>query len=213
MRDTARNTGTYRPGEELKVMTELSNFSDDIVAAIPSLHAFARRLTRNADRADDIVQETLAKAWAKQKSFTYGTNLKAWLFTIARNEFYSHARKLGREVQDTGEVDTLSTGGFGMRPAQESSLGLRELREAMARLPQSQREALVLVGVSGHSYDEAAEMCRCPAGTIKSRVNRARSRLQELLDPPCEYPDGPIPFGMPVLDPRDRCPPTHQARG
>lgn len=194
-------------------MTDRSSFANDLVAIIPILHAFSRNLVRNADRADDIVQETLAKAWAKQTSFAYGTNLKAWLFTIARNEFYSQARKLGREVQHTVEVDTLPTAAFAMQPEQESSLGLRELHEALARLPQRQREALVLVGVSGHSYDEAAEMCRCPAGTIKSRVNRARSRLQELLDPPGEYRHAPIPLGMPVHDPRDTRPATQQVHG
>src|SRR5690606_7973881 len=155
-----------------------SSFREELVATIPSLRAFAISLAQNNDRADDLVQETLVKAWGKQASFQLGTNLKAWLFTILRNEFYSQMRKRGREVQDsegtiTANVPTL--------PQQHGTLDLKDFRVALERLREDQREAIILVGASGFSYEEAAEICGCAVGTIKSRVSRARTRLQEIL--------------------------------
>ena len=145
---------------------------------IPSLRAFAISLTQNNDRADDLVQETLVKAWDKQASFQLGTNLKAWLFTILRNEFYSQMRKRGREVQDS---DGVLTAGVAVHPGQQGSVDLKDFRRALEQLPEDQREAIVLIGASGFSYEEAAEICGCAVGTIKSRVSRARTRLQEIL--------------------------------
>jgi RNA polymerase sigma-70 factor (ECF subfamily) len=151
---------------------------DAILAAIPGLRAFAISLSGNVDRADDLVQETLVRALAAIDSFEPGTNMPAWLFTILRNLFRSEYRKRRREVEDPdgNYADTLKT-----QPEQASHLEFVEFRNALAKLPDDQREALILVGASGFSYEEAAGICGCAVGTIKSRVNRARSRLAKLL--------------------------------
>jgi len=151
---------------------------DELLASIPNLRAFAVSLCGSSERADDLVQETLMKAWAKFDTFEEGTNLRAWLFTILRNEFYSQVRKKGREVED---ADGAYAARLASQPAQESHMDLRDFRAALAELPDDQREALILVGASGFSYEEAAEICECAVGTIKSRVSRARSRLSDLL--------------------------------
>jgi RNA polymerase sigma-70 factor, ECF subfamily len=163
-------------------------FKNDLLAAIPNLRAFAVSLTQNADKADDLVQETLVKAWDKHESFQMGTNLKAWLFTILRNEFYSQMRKRGREVQDS---DGVMTERLAVHPAQHGLLDLEDFRGALEQLPQDQREAIILIGASGFSYEEAAEICGCAVGTIKSRVSRARNRLQEILKISGESEYGP----------------------
>ncbi|WGD30004.1 sigma-70 family RNA polymerase sigma factor [Ancylobacter sp. WKF20] len=151
---------------------------DEIIAAIPNLRAFAISLSGNVDRADDLVQETLLRAFANINSFRTGTNLPAWLFTILRNLFRSEYRKRRREVPDSDGAfaATLTT-----NPDQNTHLDFEDFRTALDKLPPDQREALVLVGASGFSYEEAAEICQCAVGTIKSRVNRARKRLGELL--------------------------------
>jgi RNA polymerase sigma-70 factor (ECF subfamily) len=151
---------------------------DAMLAAVPSLRAFAISLSANVDRADDLVQETLLRAWANIDSFEPGTNMSAWLFTILRNLFRSEYRKRRREVADSdgSYADSMKT-----QPEQSSRVEFEEFREALAKLPGDQREALILVGASGFSYEEAAMICGCAVGTIKSRVNRARTRLAELL--------------------------------
>ncbi len=159
-------------------MTVSQGFKADLLASIPSLRAFAVSLAQNADKADDLVQETLVKAWDKHESFQPGTNLKAWLFTILRNEFYSQMRKRGREVQDS---DGIMTARLAVHPAQQGRLDLEDFRSALEQLPEDQREAIILIGASGFSYEEAAEICGCAVGTIKSRVSRARARLQDIL--------------------------------
>jgi RNA polymerase sigma-70 factor (ECF subfamily) len=140
-----------------------------ILGAVPSLRAFAISLCGNVDRADDLVQETMLRALA---------NMSAWLFTILRNHFRSEYRKRRREVEDTDGhyADSLKS-----QPEQHGQVEFREFREALTHLPADQREALILVGASGFSYEEAANICGCAVGTIKSRVNRARTRLAELL--------------------------------
>ncbi|MGN6765107.1 MAG: sigma-70 family RNA polymerase sigma factor [Rhizobiaceae bacterium] len=177
-------------------MASASGFRSDLLAAIPSLRAFAVSLAQNADKADDLVQETLVKAWDKQKSFQPGTNLKAWLFTILRNEFYSQMRKRGREVQDS---DGTMTGRLAVHPSQDGALDLQDFRRALKQLPEDQREAIILIGASGFSYDEAADLCGCAVGTIKSRVSRGRARLQELLDISGEADYGPDSIAAQVL--------------
>lgn len=154
-------------------------FKKSLIESLPDLRAFARSLIRNADKADDLVQDTILKAWAKQDSFEVGTNIKAWLVTILRNEFYSQMRKRGREVQDS---EGTYSNAVAIHPAQYGSLDLKDFRKALDQLPDDQREAIILIGASGFSYEEAAEICDCAIGTIKSRVSRARSRLQELLE-------------------------------
>jgi RNA polymerase sigma-70 factor (ECF subfamily) len=151
---------------------------DALLAMVPNLRAFAFSLSGNHDRADDLVQETLLKAWSHMDSFQEGTNLRAWLFTILRNSFFSEMRKRRREVEDS---DGKAAEGLSVAPAQQGHVDMEDLRKALGLLPPDQREALVLVGAAGMSYEEAAEIAHCAVGTIKSRVNRARIKLGTLL--------------------------------
>ena len=150
---------------------------DDLLAAIPSLRAFATSLSGSADRADDLVQETLTKAWSSMADFTPGTNIRGWLFTILRNTFYSQYRKRRREVDDAGRAAAALT----TPPEQESHMDMIDLQNALQILPADQREALILTSASGLSYEETAVICNCAVGTVKSRVSRAREKLAELL--------------------------------
>ena len=128
------------------------------------------------------------KAWAKQDSYQMGTNIKAWLFTILRNEFYSQMRKRGREVQDT---DGAFTERMSVHPSQYGVLDMADFKKALDTLPPDQREAIILIGASGFSYEEAADICKCAVGTMKSRVSRARTRLQDILKISGEADFGP----------------------
>jgi RNA polymerase sigma-70 factor, ECF subfamily len=158
-----------RPSSELK---------RDMLLLLPNLRAFAISLCGNPERADDLVQETVLKAWAHSSSFQEDTNLRAWLFTILRNEFLSEMRKKRREVADP---DGKMADGPASIPAQQGHIDLSDVRKALDALPAAQREALVLVGAAGLSYDEAAAITGCAVGTVKSRVNRARLKLSEIL--------------------------------
>ena len=155
-----------------------NNFRDDLVAEIKNLRAFAISLSGSVSLADDLVQETLLRAWSKSDKFQPGTSLRAWLLTILRNIYYSNYRKRAREVQD-------SEGAYARRLTvsgdQESHLDLEDFRKALTKLPAEQREVLTLVGASGLSYEEAAAICQVEIGTIKSRLSRARAKLVELL--------------------------------
>ena len=164
------------------------SFKHELLTTLPSLRAFAVSLCRRSDKADDLVQDTVMKAWAKQASFELGTNIKAWLFTILRNEFYSQMRKRGREVQDS---DGVFTERLSVHPSQYGIMDLGDFKKALDRLPDDQREAIILIGASGFSYEEAAEICHCAVGTMKSRVSRARTRLQDLLQVTGESGYGP----------------------
>lgn len=159
-------------------MTAITAIKTAMLAELPSLRAFAISLTGSHDRADDLVQETVLKAWAAHVSFIEGTSLRAWLFTIMRNTFYSQHRKSRREVQD---VDGEAAGRLVSSPAQHGHVDLADFRAALDRLAPDQREVLILVGASGFSYEEAAEICGCAVGTVKSRVNRARLKLMQML--------------------------------
>jgi RNA polymerase sigma-70 factor, ECF subfamily len=158
--------------------TTSAQMKADLIAVIPNLRAFAVSLCGNPDRADDLVQETLVKAWSNLGSFVEGTNLPAWLFTILRNIYYSEYRKRRREVADS---DGAIAAKLATAPAQNGHMDLLDFRTALQQLPTDQREALILIGASGLSYEEAAQICGCAVGTMKSRVNRARNRLSELL--------------------------------
>ncbi len=149
-------------------------FRDALAAAIPNLRAFAISLCGNPHQANDLVQETLLKAWDNRTSFIPNSNFKAWLFTILRNTYFSELRKSRREVAD---VDGEEAAKLVTLPAQMAHLELEEFRHALARLSTDQREALLLVGAEGFSYEEAAAVTGCAVGTVKSRVNRARARL------------------------------------
>lgn len=152
--------------------------SDDMVDLIPALRAFARFLARNPADADDLVQETLVKAIASADRFERGTNLRAWLFTIMRNTFYTRAKQAARER--TGSMDCVSAAPVS-EPTQEWTVRGRELMEAVARLPPQFREMLVLVVMLGESYEGSARICNCAIGTVKSRVARARAAVMEDL--------------------------------
>lgn len=153
----------------------------DLIAAIPNLRAFAVSICGNSDRADDLVQETLVKAWGSLSSFSEGTNLTAWLFTILRNIYYSEYRKRRREAPDP---DGVIAARLVAPESQNAHMDFLDFRDALQKLPLDQREALILVAASGMSYEEAAEICGCAPGTMKSRVNRARNRLAELMSAP-----------------------------
>jgi RNA polymerase sigma-70 factor (ECF subfamily) len=163
-----------------------------MLAAVPDMRAFALSLCHKRDRVDDLVQEALLRAIANIQSFQGGTNMTAWLFTILRNNFLNEYRKSRHEVSDANEyfVGTMTS-----QPDQEAHLQFDELRDALARLPHEQREAVILVGGAGLSYEEAAKICRCAVGTMKSRAFRARARLAELMgidDPEDFGPDRAI---------------------
>ena len=159
-------------------MTAITALKNALLAELPPLRAFAISLTGSPDRADDLVQETVMKAWAAHASFTEGTSMRAWLFTIMRNTFFSQYRKTRREVQD---VDGEAAGRLVSSPAQMGHVDLADFRAALDQLPPDQREALILIGASGFSYEEAAEISGCAVGTVKSRVNRARQKLMQIL--------------------------------
>lgn len=163
---------------------------DEIIEHLQPLRAFAISLTRNPSLADDIVQDTVVKAWTNFDSFQPGTKMRAWLFTILRNSYYSHHRKFGREVED---VDGVHAARLAVKPSHDGKLMLNEVLNAFDHLSVEQREVLLLVGASGFSYEEAAEMCGVSLGTIKSRMNRGRTALSILLgygdDPDFETTD------------------------
>jgi RNA polymerase sigma-70 factor (ECF subfamily) len=159
--------------------SEKALLKQELIEAIPNLRAFAVSLAGTTDKADDLVQETLMKAWANIHSFEIGTNLKAWLFTILRNAFYSHYRKRKREVED---ADGTLAAKLVSHASQDSHMDMEDFKIALDTLPDDQKEALILIGGSGFSYEEAAEICGCAVGTVKSRVNRARKKLADILD-------------------------------
>jgi RNA polymerase sigma-70 factor, ECF subfamily len=171
--------GLEYEGRRTDYDTATASWRDDVVALIPALRAFAWSLSHNSADADDLVQDTLIKAWTHRAKFEPGTNLRAWLFTILRNTYYTAVVRRRREVSDENgkHAATLSAA-----PTQDWSVAMRSLQAALQRLPDEHREALILVGAVGLTYEEAAEICGCALGTIKSRVNRARARLLKIMD-------------------------------
>jgi RNA polymerase sigma-70 factor (ECF subfamily) len=160
-------------------MGAATSWRDEVVGLIPALRAFAWSLSHNGSDADDLVQDTLIKAWSNRDKFEPGTNLRAWLFTILRNTYYTNVLRRRREVRDEmGEYASA----LKSPPTQDWSVAMRSLQAALQQLPDEHREALILVGAAGLSYEEAAEICGCALGTIKSRVNRARARLLKIMD-------------------------------
>ena len=154
------------------------DFKDQLSAVIPHLRAFGRSLSGSRDLADDLVQETLLKAWAARKRFQAGTNMRAWTFIILRNLFLSQMRR----ARFKGEWDDITAAKILAAPAsQDRHIELGDMQRALMHLPQPQREALILVGAGGFAYEEAADICGCAVGTIKSRVARGRVALEALL--------------------------------
>jgi RNA polymerase sigma-70 factor, ECF subfamily len=154
-------------------------FKQELVNLIPQLRAFARSLTGDPTAADDLAQDTMMKAWDARASFEMGTSMKAWTFMILRNQFYSEKRRSWRQSQLSQEAAERTL----MAVDDPSSpVALNEIRLGLAMLPSEQRESIVLVGAGGFSYEEAAAICNCAVGTVKSRVSRARRALQAILD-------------------------------
>lgn len=155
------------------------SFETNLIELVPHLRAFSHSLCGSRDAGDDLSQQALLKAWQARASFTTGTNLRAWLFTIARNEFYSQRRRSWRQMpwdEEKAQLIPATDGG------QQYALELSDLRCAMRHLSDEQREAITLVGAAGYSYEEAAAVCGCVIGTVKSRVARARAALLRMLD-------------------------------
>lgn len=171
---------TFNPALQAEV------FRTDLLGLVPHLRAFARGLCGGRpDQADDLVQETVMRAWSARSGYAHGTNMKAWTFTIMRNAFLNNLRKSRRETELDPEVaeNTLV-----QQPNQEGVVHMNDLQRALDKLPEERREALLLVGAGGFAYEEAAQICGVPVGTMKSRVARGRAQLQELMEPPAMDP-------------------------
>ena len=155
-----------------------TEFERELIANIPHLRGFARFVTQNADQANDLVQDTIVRALRAQHQYQPGTNFKAWTFTILRNLHVNNLRRqrVRMESIEDGALDV-----FSVAPNQYARLEFQELHRALAKLSPEQREVLILVGASGFRYEEAAEICKCAIGTIKSRLSRARNELYKLL--------------------------------
>ena len=169
-------------------------FRDQLVALLPSLRAFARGLCGNREMADDLAQDTMMRAWAARESYTQGTNFRAWMFMIMRNQFYTTIRKNSRMTSLDPEVAERV---LVVAPAQQNGINIEDVAKAMQKLPAEQREVLLLIGASGLSYEEAAEVIGCAMGTVKSRLARGRTALALLVDGPADDAlfDTPPPRG------------------
>lgn len=154
-------------------------FKAELASLIPHLRAFARSLCHNATLADDLAQEAMLKAWKARERYIPGTNMKAWAFTILRNHFYSEKRRSWRRQSLDPEIAEAT---LVAEDTNTDSLELLSLRNALDKLPDDQREVLILVGAGGMAYEEVAEICGCAVGTVKSRVSRGRKALAELME-------------------------------
>lgn len=155
------------------------DFRAALLESLPHLRAFARSLARNSDLADDLVHETVVRALTASEQFTPGTNFRAWTFTILRHQYYNESRKWQSRIQPL-EQQLDKTHGIG--PPQQAHMDFTDFQRGFWQLPPDQREVLILVGASGLTYEEAAEICGCRLGTIKSRVSRARAELKRILN-------------------------------
>jgi RNA polymerase sigma-70 factor (ECF subfamily) len=162
-----------------RTVAEDNAFKAELVQLIPHLRAFARTLCGDPAAADDLAQDAMLKAWDARASFQMGTNMKAWTFMILRNQFYSEKRRSWRQSQLDQEAAERTLVAV---DDPEAPVALDELRQGLGMLPPEQREALILVGAGGFAYEEAAEICGCAVGTVKSRVSRARRALHAILD-------------------------------
>jgi RNA polymerase sigma-70 factor (ECF subfamily) len=159
---------------------------DELVRWIPNLRAFAMSLSQGAQQADDLVQDTLLKALANLDKFEQGTNMKAWLFTILRNSFYNDVRY--QKYHQTSPIDEVTPSAIQALATQDKYIEFQDVIKGMQALVPEQREAIILIAAEGLSYEEAAEICGCPVGTVKSRLSRARQRLTEYLHGEVEVP-------------------------
>lgn len=157
-----------------------ANLRDELVRWIPNLRAFALSLTQSAQHSDDLVQDTLVKALSNLDKFQEGTNLRAWLFTILRNSFYNDIRY--KKYHQTAPLDEVDPVNIETRATQEKYIEFKDVLKGLGGLVPEQREAIILIAAEGLSYEEAAAVCNCPVGTVKSRLSRARQRLEEYLN-------------------------------
>lgn len=168
-------------------------FRNELVAIMPSLRAFARGLCGNRDLADDLAQDALTRAWGARLSFAKGTNFRAWIYIILRNQFYTTIRKNSRMVAWDPDIAARTL----IAPdSQQDIINLKDVEKALQKLPAEQREVLILVGAGGVAYEEAAEIMGCAVGTIKSRLARGRAALAALIDGPDHEDDKP--GGLPL---------------
>jgi RNA polymerase sigma-70 factor, ECF subfamily len=172
-------------------------FRDQLVALLPSLRAFSRGLCRHREMADDLAQDTMMRAWAARDSYTPGSNFRAWMFMIMRNQFYTTIRKNSRMTSLDPEVAERV---LVAAPAQQNGINVEDVAIAMQRLPAEQREVLLLIGANGLSYEEAAEIIGCAIGTVKSRLARGRTALSTMIDGPADEalfasPQKPVKLG------------------
>lgn len=173
-------------------------FRDQLVALLPSLRAFSRGLCRHREMADDLAQDTMMRAWAARASYTPGSNFRAWMFMIMRNQFYTTIRKNSRMTSLDPEVAERV---LIAAPAQQNGIDVEDVAKAMQRLPAEQREVLLLIGANGLSYEEAAEIIGCAIGTVKSRLARGRAALSNMIDGPADEalfasPQKPVKLGI-----------------
>lgn len=159
--------------------SDAEEFRKQLLAVIPALRGFARGLCGNRELADDMAQDAMMRAWAAQTSFTRGTNFRAWIFMILRNQFYTTIRRNSRMVSWDPEVAERV---LISQAAQQDGLNLQDVQTALQKLPVEQREVLILIGANGLSYEEAAEVMGCAIGTIKSRLARGRTALATLIN-------------------------------
>jgi len=170
-------------------MSDHAELRGELVKWIPNLRAFALSLTQSAQHSDDLVQDTLVKALSNLDKFQMGTNLRAWLFTILRNSFYNDIRY--KKYHQTAPIDEVDPAHLELRATQEKYIEFRDVLKGLSKLVPKQREAIILIAAEGLSYEEAAAVCDCPVGTVKSRLSRARQRLEE-------YANGEIAAREPV---------------
>lgn len=156
-----------------------TGFTDEMTASLPALRRFAHSLCRQRDMADDLVQETMVRAWSSRHTFLPGSKFRPWVFTILRNQFYSTARKRNRLTSwDPEAAERILV----QQPEQETGLHLADIEGALQKLPSTQREMLMLIAGAGMSYEEAAIATDCKIGTVKSRINRGRAAIREIID-------------------------------
>ncbi len=165
--------------ERARAPIDEAAFKQQLLEVIPAARAFARGLCGRRDLADDLAQETLMKAWASRASYDDERNFKGWIFTILRNHYFSHRRKMSRVADWDPAVAEQK---LVAHPGQQAAIEIADLHRAMKALPGEQREALLLVGAGGFSYEEAAAITGCAIGTVKSRVNRARAALKKTVE-------------------------------
>ena len=156
------------------------NLREELVRWIPNLRAFALSLTQSAQHSDDLVQDTLVKALSNLDKFQQGTNLRAWLFTILRNSFYNDIRY--KKYHQTAPLDDVDPVNLEFRATQDKYIEFKDVLKGLGGLVPEQREAIILIAAEGLSYEEAAAVCNCPVGTVKSRLSRARQRLEEYVN-------------------------------